>query len=380
MRYGQQPYGHTPCHPFPGSCEAPAAEFVLDRAFHAMQEAVLVFDPDDHCIRACNPAASALFGYHHEQLIGSSIEILYPDRRSFRAFAAESDLELDRRSRFRRELSLQHQDGTTIHTETTVISLRDTNSLQRTRLCLIRDITEYKQQEQALHRLNAHLQQVREAERRLIARELHDELGGVLTLISIRQQQVQQQLHKQVPELSEELHQLADHIHQAGDVLRRLIGQLRPPLLDLYGLQAALEDHVAQVCSCTGLQCELRLDWPGPGQDWREQELTLFRICQEALNNVVKHAGATRVELALSHTRRQACLVVRDDGCGIRQAQIRHSDSYGIQCMNERLRAQGGWLDIKANPGRGTTLKAVLPLTGSDRCRQRALGEYEFGT
>lgn len=377
MRYGQQPYGHTPRYPFPGTCEDPAAEFILDRAFHAMQDAVLVFDPDDHCIRACNPAAGMLFGYADEQLIGNSIEILHPDHRSFRAFAAESDLELDRRSRFRRELSLQRRDGTTIDTETTVISLRDSNSLQRTRLCMIRDITEYKQQEQTLHRLNAHLQQVREAERRLIARELHDELGGMLTLISIRQQRILQQLNGQAPELGEELNQLAENIHQAGNVLRRLIGQLRPPLLDLYGLQAALEDHVTHVCSCTGLQCELRLDWPGPGPDWREQELTLFRVCQEALNNVVKHAGATRVELTLSHTRRQACLVVRDDGCGIRQAQIRHSESYGIQCMNERLRAQGGWLEIKANPGKGTTLKAVLPLPDSDRGRPRALGAYD---
>ena len=226
--------------------------------------------------------------------------------------------------------------------------------------------SEVAQRAEELRALTAHLLRVQEEERRTIARELHDELGGALSAVKMdiimgRDAAARRSDEKSVARL-QRAHAAID---SAIQFTRRLIEDLRPTLLDNLGLEAALRAMVAQFCERCGVQCVISLP-EGELNLSSAQSTAVYRICQEALTNVMKYANATRVTLTLTSDGLQWRLLLADDGVGLDATKQHRSISHGLLGMRERMVAVGGTFDICGPTGRGTTLTASFPVVESE--------------
>ena len=208
-----------------------------------------------------------------------------------------------------------------------------------------------------LAELTAHIEQVKEEERARIARELHDDLGGNLTAIKMALTMLAARLPDD-PALTDRARYLDDLVDRTIDAVHRISLDLRPSTLDL-GIVAALEWQAHEFEKQTGITCAFHSDDHDIDVD-PDRASALFRIFQEALTNIAKHAGATRVTVSLGRVERQLLLAICDDGCGIAPADRRKPHSFGLRGMNERALALGGTLDLSAAPGGGTMVAVKI--------------------
>lgn len=209
-----------------------------------------------------------------------------------------------------------------------------------------------------LTELARHLETVREDERARLARDLHDELGALLTSARLDAARIRARLGDTAPEAQERLAHLVQTLDTVVALKRRIIEDLRPSALAHLGLAITLDILAREFAEQTGLQihCELV-----PTSLVPAAELTIYRLVQEALNNVAKHAGARQVWITLQAGAGQPVLLsVRDDGRGFRPGAT-GSTSHGLAGMRFRVEAEGGSLAIHSAPGQGTLIRATLP-------------------
>jgi len=214
---------------------------------------------------------------------------------------------------------------------------------------------------QELTELARHLQTVREDERARLARELHDELGGLLTAAKLDLARLVRMHRKQQPELVERLQHMAKLIDEGIAIKRRIIEDLRPSALANLGLLPALEILTGEFAERSGLQVETQLE---PVPLLGDAALAVYRLVQESLTNVAKHAKArsVRVEVGLAADGSLACeVLVRDDGVGFLPS-TRKAGHHGLVGMRYRIESLQGRMQIQSAPGQGCTVRARLPL------------------
>jgi signal transduction histidine kinase len=219
-----------------------------------------------------------------------------------------------------------------------------------------------------LAELTAHIEQVKEQERTRIAREIHDDLGGNLTAIKMALAMLEARLPDEAA-LREKADYLDSLVDRTIEAVHRISLDLRPSTLDL-GIVAALEWQAREFEKQMGIACIFRAD---SGADITDIEgdidpdhaSALFRIFQEALTNIAKHAGATRVTVTLRRQRQHLTLTICDNGRGITPADRLKPHSFGLRGMSERARALGGTLTLSAAPGGGTMVVVKIRLTAS---------------
>lgn len=221
---------------------------------------------------------------------------------------------------------------------------------------------EVKVSREQLQRLSHRLIEVQEAERRTIAGELHDEIGQALTIVKMNLQAVQRLSGN--TETESYLSETVASVEHALDQVRNLSLDLRPSLLDDLGLVAALRWYVARQTRLAGFVLHFSADELG-GRLTPALETACFRVAQEALTNVVRHAQAHEVWVAL-HCQGELCLTIRDDGVGFNvaaaQAHAAHGGSFGLLGMRERVGIVGGRLTISSSPGHGSQIHACFSL------------------
>ena len=217
-----------------------------------------------------------------------------------------------------------------------------------------------KSQEQ-LHALSIRLLSMLEEERTRIARETHDELGQALTALKIALAWIRQRLPADQKPVHDKADQMAHLIDATVQAIRRIATELRPRVLDDLGLVAALEWHVREFQERTGIACAFTSSPEDIVVD-PARATTLFRICQEALTNVARHANATRIDLSLTQVGAALRLEVRDDGRGIPEEAVADPKSLGFMGMRERVLPWGGDVRIRGIQGRGTVVSVHIPL------------------
>lgn len=222
-----------------------------------------------------------------------------------------------------------------------------------------------RQSQDELRQLASHQESLKESERKRIAAEIHDELGGLLTgikaYISVAIDRAAQAGKDPDPLLVE----TAGLAQSAIETVRRVITDLRPSVLDQLGIWAALEWYCDQVAQRTGLECVARIEPEAAAVELDPDSSTmLFRIAQEALTNAVRHADASRIEVSVGRHGGQLELAVADNGKGIDTDGLLDRESWGILGMHERTRRFDGELKITGTPGKGTTLRLRLPVRG----------------
>ncbi len=219
-----------------------------------------------------------------------------------------------------------------------------------------------RQSHEQLRTLSVYWQHVREQERIRIAREVHDELGQSLTGLKLQLTWLSGRLPQEARDLREKTRSMATHIDETIHSVRRIATELRPGVLDTAGLLAALEWQATQFQNQTGIICEVKAEVQETL--WNQDLNTaFFRIFQEALTNVIRHANATRVTVRLMETARRLVLEVKDDGRGISDAEIHNTKSIGLLGMRERAGLLGGEVRITGEPGRGTVVTVSIPKT-----------------
>ncbi|WP_432380095.1 ATP-binding protein [Duganella sp. P38] len=209
-----------------------------------------------------------------------------------------------------------------------------------------------------LAELSAHTDRVKEQERTRIAREIHDELGGNLTAIKMAVAMLAARLDGAEPALREKTDYVDNLVDRTIDAIHRISLDLRPALLDL-GLVAALEWQVKEFDKQTGIATSFSANHRDIGLD-NDQATALFRIAQEALTNIAKHANATKVSVKLARLRHHVSLKISDNGDGIDQADRSKPASFGLRGMAERARALGGTLTLSHASGGGTVVSIKI--------------------
>lgn len=206
---------------------------------------------------------------------------------------------------------------------------------------------------------------IRERERASLSRELHDELGQLLTGLKLDLLWCRARQPEQDPELRERMAQGLQLVDQTADAVRRIATDLRPALLDDLGLAAAVEWYARDFAHRSGLDVECFIEDENFNPPDR-YAIALYRVLQEALTNIARHARAKRAQVSLMHRAGIAQLHVRDDGCGYEIEPQRKDKTLGLISMRERVAAVGGELRIDSATGKGTTIFVRLPIDSGD--------------
>jgi signal transduction histidine kinase len=210
-----------------------------------------------------------------------------------------------------------------------------------------------------LSALSNHLQALSEREKSELARKLHDELGGLLTAAKMDLSWLQSRLEGAA--IQERLSQLGGVLDEAMDLKRRVVEELRPSLLDHFGLPTALRAHVESTCAKAGLASRIQIEHPCESMP-KETAIALFRVVQEGLSNIIRHAQANTVKLVLSGDQHQCVVTLVDDGHGFDPGSPEFRWSHGLMGMRQRAEALGGRLEVESRVGGGTTLRIKVPV------------------
>lgn len=221
----------------------------------------------------------------------------------------------------------------------------------------------------ALQRLIASRDRVQEEERKRIARELHDDLQQTLSAIRMDLHFIAERLGEDAPQLPLLLGNVDRLAERAVVSTRRIVNDLRPPMLEDLGLVPALEAMAAQFGQQTGIACSVDAPEEVISSEWVEAQpiaICLYRVAQEALNNVAKHSHASEVQIRLgSATPESISLQISDNGCGLDAGDMHKHGSFGILGIRERIRAHGGVVRIDRGPEGGTVLDVLVPCAGA---------------
>lgn len=356
------------------------SELKFRSVVESAQDGIVTIDSRGRLV-SLNPGAETLFGYRRDELLGRPVTRLIP--RGLRA-AAEMTLAClangGEQHLLKRPIEScgLHRNGTEFPLELTLATWRTRSGVFFTGV--VRDIRERKQAEFALRESREHyiklfkearameenLRQLsnrvitaQEEERKLVSRELHDEIGQVLTAANVSVAL----LHKHAGNdaaLREKIDTAQRLIEESMDMVNRFARELRPSMLDHLGPYAALQNYVKSFAERTGIKTELqntaRLDRLDP-----QQGTVLYRVAQESLTNVHKHAQATRVKIRLRQLPRAVCMEIIDNGRSFRDGGERQR--LGVLGMQERVRLVNGQFAIEATPRRGTTVRVQIPVS-----------------
>ena len=335
-------------------------------------EAIITIDESQRIV-IFNPMAEQLFGCAAMDAIGSPLARFIPAR--FRAAHARHVDQFgvtgvsDRQMGQQRVLFGLRANGEEFPIEASISQIRDGTGKLYT--VMLRDVTERVKAENAqkrareeLRELSANLQNVREEEKTRIARELHDDLGQQLTALKMDLSSVELALRSApafTPELAEQLHGMRRLIDATVASVRRIAADLRPVMLDDLGLIPAIEWLANDFTNRYGIDVERRIE-TGEARFNRMGATTLFRIVQEALTNVAKHADASLVMLALRIEDANCVLRIADNGHGADAHDRRAEKSFGLLGIRERAHMLGGTVEINTADGAGFAITVSFPL------------------
>jgi len=325
-------------------------------------DAVMLFEAESSRILDVNDAACQLYGYQREELLGTR-------QGALSAEPEKSTLSIsDTLTKSHIQIPLRHhkkKDGTVIPVE--ISGSTFTTGGKQVLCCIVRDISDRQHTEQELRELSKQLARLQEAERTRIAQELHDRLGQSLTALSIFLTAERNSRSDGGPNDSiGRLDGCLELTETLGRYTEDLMSELRPPMLDDFGLVSALRWFSERFKTLTGVQVEVEAG-EMHGRLGQEAEIGLFRIVQEALTNVARHAEATSVRIGVEPTPEGTTLSIRDDGKGFaqpgsdRRKEQRH---WGLAIMRERARAAGGQLFVESEPGKGTCITVKVRAGG----------------
>jgi two-component system sensor kinase len=347
-----------------------ASQARLAAVMDSAMDAIITVDESQRIV-LFNQAAEAMFGCSRAEALGSTLDRFLPER--FRAahggyirrFGATGIT--NRRMGDTSTLWALRASGAEFPIEASIS--QSSEGGQRLYTVILRDITRRKEYENLLARQQAELREIsarvleaREEEKTLLARELHDELGQLLTALKMNLAWLRERLPAGDPGLAHRAARMDAVLDRTMGSVRRISAELRPLMLDDLGLADAIAWLTQEFSKNSGIPCTLSAPPEGAlaGVD-RRVAITLYRVLQESLTNVARHSGARAVRVALAEGGGMIELAIEDDGRGIVEADLAGRRSLGLKGMRERVRYLGGEAEIGPAPKRGTVVRVRVP-------------------
>jgi PAS domain S-box-containing protein len=331
--------------------------------FQQSREAIAIIEPSGRILES-NDAWLHLYGCTRNDLATIRMQDLYArpeERDDFLRRLAEQGFVQD-------EVRHRRKDGTLIDCQRSVAVTRNEEGEIIALQSLVLDITQQKRDREELETyrmdlqaLAARLEEIREVERTGIARELHDQVGQALTALRMDLDAVRRALDRREEAPLARLNRMADLLDETVNDVRRISSELRPGILDDAGLAAAMEWQLDRLRERSTLHCSIEVQ-ADDSVLTAPQTTALFRVFQELLTNVVRHATAESVSVSLSSDSNRFALTVADDGRGMTDEQANGADSLGLIGIRERLRPLGGEIRFSGAPGKGTNVCVTVPL------------------
>ncbi|SPD74908.1 putative Histidine kinase [uncultured Desulfobacterium sp.] len=344
----------------------------MDNIIGSMNDTLVVVNPDAR-IRSLNRATCDLLGYTEDELIGKKIDLIIDtEEEIFR------DLAFPRRPGIvNHELFYNTKSGERIPMLFSAAMLINKEAEVLGAVCIARDITERIQAEKALQQserklrhLSSQLLRVEEQERRRLSLELHDELGQSLMVLKLKVNAIQRALGGDMEKLSEECNGVIGYINEITENVRRLSRDLSPSILEDLGLSAAIKRLVDTSGKHSHIEMSLEIE-DLQGVFPMEGQIILYRIIQECLTNIAKHARATHVLIEITKRDHHVICRVEDNGMGFdvkdTSGQDPSSKGLGLTTLNERARMLGGSLTIWSRKGMGTRITLDVPMEEGER-------------
>jgi len=380
------------------------SEIRYRRVFETAKDGILILDADTGRITDANPFLQELLGYSRAELLGKMLWEIGPfrdikaSRGAFRRLQKKEyirydNLPLETKGRERRYVefvsNVYQENGTRViqcnirditprhnveqilantskelerRVEERTAELMAANRLMKQMLDEgKRAEEEIGKSRERLRNLSGRLQSLLEEERTRISREIHDELGQALTALKLDLSLTRRSLvsggHA---EESEKIHENERAVNRIIRTMRKIATDLRPGILDELGVAAAIEWLAKDFQNRTGISCKVILQGVDKISD-TARSTAIFRIVQESLTNVMRHAAASQVKVSLERKARALVVEVRDNGIGIAEVRIFGSKSFGLTGMRERVRLLGGKAEIHGIPGKGTLVRVTIP-------------------
>lgn len=341
----------------------------LEGIIGSVMDGIISVDAD-HTIVSFNAAAATIFLCPAVQAVGRPVEDFVPEwehmERQGIARSFDDVVGLRGRRAVRREVIGVRTNGEEFPCEVSVSRVQV--HAQHLYTIVARDISDRKRatrdlekSREMLRALAARVESVREEERCAVAREIHDVLGGALTGLKMDLSWLAARLPAEATTLRDKVPGMFALIDGTVQSVRHLASSLRPGILDDLGLGPAIEWQAHEIQARVGIPCECSVDTAGVQLD-PEQSTAMFRILQESLTNVARHANATRVSITLRQDTDCIVLQVTDNGQGITADEIHDPGSLGLLGMRERARLLGGDVTFAGHPGRGTVVDARIPV------------------
>ena len=367
--------------PHPSTTESPSSDTDHDlslkallvsecryrRLFVTAQDGILLLNADTAQIEDVNPYLIAMLGYSHAEFLGKKLWEVGPFADVAESKGMFAELQTTGYIRYD-DLPLKTKAGALMAVEF-VSNSYDCEGIKVIQ-CNIRDISKRRQAERELaeskahlHQLSIFLQRAREDDRAHFARELHDELGQDLTALRIDFNELAHNLATSDPAIAARLTAIDQMIDRTVDATRLICEELRPGMLDDLGFEAAISSYAKNFTKQFGVPCDLLLDRTEYGLD-QSLSTAMFRIVQESLTNIARHARASHAMVALQDRGDDLLLTIADDGCGLPAELTGERRTYGMLGMRERVTMLGGHIAIDSAPGRGTHIEVSIPRNG----------------
>ena len=323
---------------------------VTGELFEYSNQSVLIINPSESIIHA-NNAAIELFGLHKNLIIGINASELFMDydpKQNYKNFETETT----------------GKNKKIVSVSNTIIK---EGVLLLGKMIIIDDISERKQGEDnlrysrmQLRRLTKYLHNIQEEERAFIAREIHDVLGQELTSMKMDLSWLNKKLTSKNPEVNQQIDSLGVQIDKTIQSVREISSKLHPAILEDLGLRAAVEWQTKEFENRTTIKCNLSMPNETLGLN-KEDTRSLYRIIQEALTNIMRHAEAENVDISIIKSQDDILMTIKDDGKGFSKTEKKDGHSFGILGMNERAYSMDAILSIKSEIQTGTTIHLNIP-------------------
>jgi PAS domain S-box-containing protein len=343
---------------------------LLEKTLSGLRAAVFILEAEPVIIRECNPAATTIFGYARNEVIGRSPVLLHQDEAMHDQFRAHLLAAVKSHGFLEGfEYPMKRKNGTLFPTEHHVMPIKDGTGLVINWVSVVRDLTEVKRTEEELRTVSRQIIEAQEAERQRVARELHDGVNQIIASAKMRLRSVEENVGAQNPAARLILGRCARLLVQALEENRRIAHDLRPTDLDQLGLTSACRNFCKEFQARSGLTVKCQI-----GRQIQRLpaavELNFFRIIQESLTNVERHARARSVRLRLAVQEERLVLRIQDDGCGFHPGRLRackgKRPGLGLTNILERAASLAGSCEVKSAPKRGTTITISVPIKPAD--------------
>ena len=319
----------------------------------------IVIKDENQLVRFCNPAFERMFLYKQSEIQGRNLDdFIAPHDRQEAALLSHAVREGGVVHTTARR---QRKDGTFIDVELYGVKVFSGDSFLGA-FAIYQDITERKKSEEKLVSLRNRLARAQEEERARIARDLHDDTGQRLALLSIDLEQLKQASMKLKSSLTQQLESLVKAASEITSDVHNVSRRLHPSQVELLGLPAALSNFCKEFAARNAMEIEF-VAAPSLQRPLQDSALCLFRVAQEAIRNVQKHSGSRRALVQLDEVSGSLPLRISDQGAGFDPESAELSQGLGLLSMQERLHSLGGELFIHSRPGAGTCIEACIPLS-----------------